>query len=488
MSNVIESMYKRITGKDIDLSNVSFGDLATLGGGMYLNNKLGLSDGVLSGTKKPPVGYQGGIDRLTKVREQVNRPFGGSQGRKTGLLTPMQAEVKTMDDMDFTGTDFSGMTPELVASRKDELLAEENARLQKAADDAGAMQGDIYAQNQQRRPGSAGRRYFTDKIYAKTPEADQEPMSLESAQDKARRQKLSMEGKSEEEIEEIMNPTADTEKDGGDLSGTEIGTESSLSDWAGDYVTDMLTYGRAEAEAPYEAYTGPLTAGSSTLQDSAITGIQALNNPLSGGSITNQMGAFTPDAATIDPYMNPYTQNVIDRTAADMTRQDQINQLQQRQQLTSAGAFGGSRDALLRAESAGNLSRNIGDMAAEQRALNYGQAMDRAKAAQEMTNKYGIDVLAAQGAAGQVQRDIASEGVAADYAQFREERDYDAKRVQYMQSLLQGLPIAATSSVYSEPSEYQQYLQSVGGIEALIAAMGGKEVPAETTETTQETT
>jgi hypothetical protein len=42
--------------------------------------------------------------------------------------------------------------------------------------------------------------------------------------------------------------------------------------------------------------------------------------------------------------------------------------------------------------------------------------------------------------------------------------------------------------VYSEPSEYQQYLQSVGGIEALIAAMGGKEIPAETTETTQETT
>ena len=646
MSNVIEDMYKRITGKDIDLSNVSLGDVATTAGGMYLNNKLGLSDGVLSGTKKPPVGYQGGIDRLTKVREQVNRPFAGSQGRKTGLLTPMQADVKTMDDMDFADADFSGMTPELIASKKDELLAEENARLQKAADDAGAMQGDIYAQNQQRRPGSAGRRYFTDTIYAKTPEADQKPMSLEAAQDKARRQKLSMEGKSEEEIEEIMNPTADTsdggmamggrvrkyaqggiagahkgyylggktdgmadkvparidgnqearlsdgefvipadvvshlgngnsdagaqqlhnmmdgvrtartgnpeqgkqinpqqfmptmaqgglaqfagggnvnavqgvnsrfrnqpyttnfsgegdtanptdpmagsnEEDGGDMSGTEIGTESSLSDWAGDYVTDMLTYGRAEAETPYEAYTGPLTAGSSTLQDSAITGIQALNNPLSSGSITNQMGAFTPDAATIDPYMNPYTQNVIDRTAADMTRQDQINQLQQRQQLTSAGAFGGSRDALLRAESAGNLSRNIGDMAAEQRALNYGQAMDRAKAAQEMTNKYGIDVLAAQGAAGQVQRDIASEGVAADYAQFREERDYDAKRVQYMQSLLQGLPIAATSSVYSEPSEYQEYLQSIGGIEALIAAMGGTEAPAETTEPTQETT
>lgn len=627
MSNVFEDMYKRITGKEIDLSNVTFGDIAAVGGTAYLTNKLG--DGGLRGTKKPPVGYQGGIDRLTKVREQVNRPFGGSQGRKTGLLTPMQAEVKTMADMDFAGTDFSGMAPELIASKKDELLAEENARLQKEADDAGAMQGDIYAQNQQRRPGSAGRRYFTDKIYAKTPEADQEPMSLDDARKQSMRQKLQMEGKSEGEIEDTIatmamggrvrkyaqggiagahkgyylggktdgmadkvparidgnqearlsdgefvipadvvshlgngnsdagaqqlhnmmdgvrtartgnpeqgkqiNPqqfmptmaqgglaqfagggnvnavqgvnsrfknqpyttnfsgegdTADptdpmansNEEDGGDMTGTEIGTESSLSSWAGDYVTDMLSYGRAEAETPYEAYTGPLTAGSSTLQDSAITGIQALNNPLSAGSITNQMGAFNPQDA--QQFANPYTQNVIDRTAADMRRQDQIGALQDRTAMTTAGAFGGSRDALMRAERANNLSRNIGDMSAEQRALNYGQAMDRAKAAQEMTNKYGIDVLAAQGAAGQVQRDIASEGIAADYAQFREERDYDAKRVQYMQSLLQGLPIAATSSVYSEPSELQAYVQSIGGIEALIAALGGTEPTQETT-------
>ncbi len=62
-----------------------------------------------------------------------------------------------------------------------------------------------------------------------------------------------------------------------------------------------------------------------------------------------------------------------------MTRQDQINQLQQRQQLASAGAFGGSRDALLRAEAASNLNRNIGDLAAEQRSQGFTSAMDRAQ-------------------------------------------------------------------------------------------------------------
>jgi hypothetical protein len=173
--------------------------------------------------------------------------------------------------------------------------------------------------------------------------------------------------------------------------------------------------------------------------------------------------------------MNPYEQNVIDRTAADMRRQDQINQLQQRQQLAAAGAFGGSRDALLRAEAASNLSRNIGDMAAKQRVQGFDSAMDRAQQRQQDINKYGFDVLAAQGAAGQVQRDIASEGIAADYAQFREERDYDKKVVQYMQSLLQNLPITASETVYSEPNELQKYLESVEGIEQLIEALGGVE-------------
>ena len=237
----------------------------------------------------------------------------------------------------------------------------------------------------------------------------------------------------------------------------------------------MLAYGRAEAESPYEAYTGPLTAGSSVLQDQAFTGIQALNNPLSRSSITRRMGAFEPTGANIDRFMNPYEQNVIDRTAADMRRQDQINQLQQRQQLAAAGAFGGSRDALLRAEAASNLSRNIGDMAAKQRVQGFDSAMDRAQQRQQDINKYGFDVLAAQGAAGQVQRDIASEGIAADYAQFREERDYDKKVVQYMQSLLQNLPITASETVYSEPNELQKYLESVEGIEQLIEALGGVE-------------
>jgi len=261
------------------------------------------------------------------------------------------------------------------------------------------------------------------------------------------------------------NPADSGTADGTMDVGTQTGTESSLSTWAGDYVTEMLGKGRAAAELPYEAYTGPLTAGASTLQTDAFTGLGSLTNP------TTDMGTtgFAPqtfNTENLQTYMNPFTDTVIDRTAADMRRQSQIDALQDRAAMTSAGAFGGSRDALMRAERAGNLSRNIGDMAAEQRAAGFdratdqfGLAQDRASKAQQLKNQYGLDVLREKQMAGEVQRGIRSEGIAADKEQFEEARDFPYQQVQYMQTLLQGLPLAAQQYTYTEPSAFDKFVQ-----------------------------
>ena len=56
------------------------------------------------------------------------------------------------------------------------------------------------------------------------------------------------------------------------IVGKQTGSESSLSNWAGDYVTDMLGKGQALANQPYQAYTGPLSAGQSTAQQAAFQG------------------------------------------------------------------------------------------------------------------------------------------------------------------------------------------------------------------------
>jgi hypothetical protein len=65
----------------------------------------------------------------------------------------------------------------------------------------------------------------------------------------------------------------------GGLTGANTGFESSLSNWAGEYVTDMLGKGRALSENPYEAYQGPLTAGASGLQSQAFQGAGNLQIP-----------------------------------------------------------------------------------------------------------------------------------------------------------------------------------------------------------------
>jgi hypothetical protein len=75
----------------------------------------------------------------------------------------------------------------------------------------------------------------------------------------------------------------------GDIATTtekpiQTGGESSLSSWAGDYVTSMLGKGQALSNEGYNAYMGPLTAGTSDFQNAAFEGLGNLSLP------TDQMG------------------------------------------------------------------------------------------------------------------------------------------------------------------------------------------------------
>jgi hypothetical protein len=72
--------------------------------------------------------------------------------------------------------------------------------------------------------------------------------------------------------------------------------------------------------------------------------------------------------------------------------------------------------------------------------------------------------------AGQEQRDIEQEGITADYLQFQQEQQYPYEQLQFMQSLLQGLPITATSRQFVEPGGFQQIS---GGLAGLLALLGG---------------
>ena len=76
--------------------------------------------------------------------------------------------------------------------------------------------------------------------------------------------------------------------------------------------------------------------------------------------------------------------------------------------------------------------------------------------------------------AGGVQRDIEQEGIAADYAQFREERDDPYKKLQYQQSLLENLPISAQETEFVEQSKLAEMLGYAGtGAEIWNTIYGG---------------
>ena len=87
--------------------------------------------------------------------------------------------------------------------------------------------------------------------------------------------------------------------------------------------------------------------------------------------------------------------------------------------------------------------------------------------------RFGLEALGAQRAGGAEQRAIEQEGIAADYGQFREERDFPYKGLQFQQSLLQGLPIAAQTYSYSQPSTLSTILGSAGGIGEFIDLFRG---------------
>lgn len=91
------------------------------------------------------------------------------------------------------------------------------------------------------------------------------------------------------------------------------------------------------------------------------------------------MGAMT-GPLQVGQYMNPYTQNVIERTQQDIERQRQMAANQLGAQASAAGAFGGSRQGVAEGVLAGEYGRMGADIAAQQRQAGYSQAMQSAMA------------------------------------------------------------------------------------------------------------
>lgn len=238
---------------------------------------------------------------------------------------------------------------------------------------------------------------------------------------------------------------APTDRSGtGVSSASPFGTtaETSLAPWVGDYVTDYLGKGQALAATPFQAYTGPLAAGTSQLQTKAFTAAEGLTPG----------ATFTGEA--VQQYMNPYLQQALEPQIAEARRQADISRSAMLGRLTKSGAYGGGRQAIMESELDRNLLRNLADITGKGYATAFDKAMNQYNIGREQTLK-DIGSIASLG--GQ-QRAVEQEGIAALQKEFEKEKAFPYQQLQFQQGLLQGLPIG-TTSITPNLSDLQRFGQ-----------------------------
>ena len=163
-------------------------------------------------------------------------------------------------------------------------------------------------------------------------------------------------------------------------------TNTNIPDYAKPYVESMLGATQQQlfnttpnssggvditGVKPYQPYsTDPsdYVAGFSPLQQQSQQGVANLQTPDQYGQAMGVTGAGIMNAANLGAqsnpqdyqqnvagYMNPYMQQVLQPQMDELRRQYGISGTQQAAQATQAGAFGGSRDAIMAAENQRNL-------------------------------------------------------------------------------------------------------------------------------------
>ena len=142
---------------------------------------------------------------------------------------------------------------------------------------------------------------------------------------------------------------------------------------------------------PFVPYTGARVAGFNPDQLRQFQATRGLfetgmqYDPMSGlaglaGAETPQIGQVPSLLQTdIGAYQSPYTQQVIDTTLGDIRRQQDIAQRRAQEGAIRAGAFGGSRSAIMEAEASRPYVEQMARTAAGLRQAGYGQALGAAE-------------------------------------------------------------------------------------------------------------
>jgi hypothetical protein len=208
--------------------------------------------------------------------------------------------------------------------------------------------------------------------------------------------------------------------------------------------------------------------------------------------------------------MNPYMQNVVDLQNREAARASAIQGTQQQAQATQAGAFGGGRDAIMRAERERNLAmlqnqnqaqglntaynqamgqyNTQNQLNAQQQQFGAGLGLQGLQAANQSAQNLGtlgnlqyqqnMGINALQNQYGLQQQAQMQKDVDTKYQDFLNYQNYPYKQIGFMSDIIRGAPLTQTgSSVYQAPPSTAQNVASLGlgaaGISKLIGSAEG---------------
>jgi len=156
---------------------------------------------------------------------------------------------------------------------------------------------------------------------------------------------------------------------------------------------DVYNTGKTIANQPYLPYTGPRVAGFNLDQLQGFDATRNMFGQSMGYNPRRSLNALANMSApsildrNIGAYQNPYTQQVVDTTLADLDRSRQMAIGRDQDRAIGAGAFGGSRSGVLEAET----NRAFADQAARTAAGLRQGGFDRATslAGQDINREIG---------------------------------------------------------------------------------------------------
>ena len=289
---------------------------------------------------------------------------------------------------------------------------------------------------------------------------------------------------------------------------TDQTVKQDLPDWAIPYAQEVLGKGSALSNAPYQAYRGERQAQFTPLQQRAFTGAanmapsaatgQAVNKALNTSYNPYATGQFGAQAGQ---YMDPYMQNVVDIQQREAQRTADIAGTQRGAQAVGAGAFGGSRQAIMDAEAARNLATQKGDIQARglQDAFSRGQnQFNTEQQLREQSRQYGaglglqglqtaltgagqqfqqgMDINKLQAGYGNQQQQQVQNQLTQQYEDFLAQKKFPYQQLEFQSNLLRGTPSGSTQSLYSPNPSTAQQLGALGmgayGMSKLMAEGG----------------